>query len=612
MDRHCERRRAAIQFALLFAAAATVRFLLSQRFYGWEEGDYGNLMMIREVIDSRFTWFRTAHMPGWYSMAALVNWSSDDPRVPALCMTLLFSSLNVAVAGLLARKLLSPAAGWLAGSWLVFQPEMALYGASTLRSPVFTSIAFLGMAFLVWGGRARGFGLTALAFLVRMEAFFSFYVPALWSWIRDRGQGLRRIGMPLVLLFGVVLGWQAYISLVQERCLGVEFNLEDIDRCWETAFMLGPVGVNLAPDVHGGSGGFDLTAWLQQGLWTAWALLTWTLPRKISWTILVAAAIGLWAMLRGTGRPGSATVALYALFALGIWLLEGFLAHHSPNHNLYWVWLLPAIPFLAVLGAGGWFAVDRRLAAAPRALRVLVFAALLASPAQTFLAETDHQLTRAEGWYRPQLELSRWMEDSLPSGTGVLVSSIPEVWLKRNPAVSLDPKVAPKGQVPGLRVYSWWKLPDENDGQPSESPRVSVEKALALIPAGTPLHERYQQDPGSIPWNELPAQLQDLKLTRVGNYLKREEIHYVMWFEEDWNEAKSIAPFLGYSYDQQGRSQGSQQRSAGPVLLTPVDWTPPTAEQGYGWILYVVTDAETPQRPVPPSFARGEKGSGWG
>jgi len=584
-----ERRRAAIQFLVLCTAAALFRYLLSGRYYGWEEGDYGNIMMIREVIDSRFTWFRTAHMPGWYSMAALLSFLSDDPRTSALAMTMGFSSLNVALAGLLARKLLSPAAGWLAGTWLIFQPEMALYGASTLRSPVFTSLAFLAMAFLIWGARVRGFGLTALAFLVRMEAFFSFYIPALWSWMRDRGQGLRRIGLPLVLLFGVVLGWQAYISLVQERCLGVEFDLQDINRCWSTAFVLGPLGVNLAPDVHGGSGGFDLAAWLRQGVATAWVLLTWTLPRKISWVILTAAILGLWAMLRGAGRPGSATVAVYALFSLGIWLLEGFLAHHDPNHNLYWVWLLPAIPFLAVLGAAGWFVVDRRLSAAPTALRVALFAALLVAPAPAFLAEASYQMERGERWYRPQLELSRWMEDTLPTGTGVLVSSIPEVWLKRHDR--------------GLRVYSWWLLPEEVS--------VSPEEELLRIPPGTPLYDRYQGDPDSVPWSELPAAAQALKLERVGDFLRREHIDYVIWFQEDWTEAPRVAPFLGYQFDFRGNLLADRQHQAGPVVLTPVDRTPPIPE-GYGWILYVVTDAEDTERLVPPKFGAGEKGPGWG
>lgn len=637
VDLNCERRRAALQFVALFTAAALCRYLLADRFYGWEEGDYGNLMMIREVIDSHFTWFRTAHMPGWYSMAALLSWTSDDPRASALAMTLLFSSLNVALAGLLARKLLSPAAGWLAGLWLVFQPEMALYGASTLRSPVFTSLAFLAMAFLIWGARVRGFGLTSLAFLVRMEAFFSFYVPALWSWMRDHGQGLRRIGLPLVLLFSVVVGWQAYISLVQERCLGVEFNLEDIDRCWESLFILGPVVVNLAPDVHGSSSGFDLWSWVQQGLATAWVLLSWTLPRKLSWVILSAAAVGLWALLRGEGRPGSATIAVYAVFTLGIWLLEGFLAHHDPNHNLYWVWLLPAIPFLTVLGAAGWFAVDRRLAAAPRVLRMALFAAVLLGPAPSFMSEAQYQMDRSERWYRPQLELSRWMEETLPKGSGVLVSSIPEVWLKR--------------QDHGLRVYSWWgseagamrvspedetwvellvergltpEMADElvQRARHGEVDLVHVlmarlqgdpELSARLDPTTIQSDYRQQMDERSdtVPWDEQSEAVQWLYRERVGRFLEREHIQYVLWFQEDWTEAPTIAPFLGYRYDARGSLLPQSPHEAGPVILTPVDRTPPMPE-GYGWVLYVVTRAGDTERLVPPRFGAGEKGPGWG
>ena len=57
-----ERTSAVAQFVVLFLAAALVRCFLSSRFFGWEEGDYGNLMMIREVIDSGFTWFHRRSM----------------------------------------------------------------------------------------------------------------------------------------------------------------------------------------------------------------------------------------------------------------------------------------------------------------------------------------------------------------------------------------------------------------------------------------------------------------------------------------------------------------------------------------------------------------------
>ena len=574
-----ERHRALVQFLVLFAVAALVRLVLSARYYGWEEGDYGNLMMIQEVLDSQFTWFRSTHMPGWYSLGALARLVESDARASALGMTLLFSSLNVAVAALLARKLFSPATAWLVGLWLVVQPEMALYGASTLRSPVFVSLAFLGMALLVWGARDRAFGLTAAAFLVRMEGFFLFYGPALWAWFRDQGRRLGTLLVPIALLLGVVVGWQAYISLVQERCLGVEFDLQDLHRCWGTVFFLGPFGVNLAPDVHGAER-IDLFAWAAQGVGTSWDLLSWTLPRKLGWVVLALSLLGAISVWRGHGRPGARAVVVYAFFALGGWLFEGFLAHHDPNHNLYWVWLLPAIPFLVLLAAAGWNVVDRRLRHAPALLRPAVFFVVLLAPLPQFAAEAGYQMERAERWYRPQLELSRWMEQSLEPGTGVLVSSIPEVWLKRQPGP--------------LRVYSWWLLPDRV--------RVSPEEEMKLAGPGSDLEQQILTRPGTVRWDDRPERVQGLYLDRVGRFLRDEGIHYLVWFEEDWTESLTIAPFLA----------AGEAVQAGPVTITPVDQTPPIAEGGYGWILYVVTTPDDPRRRVPPSYGSGERGPGWG
>ncbi len=523
-----ERRAALIQFLVLVVAALAYRLVLAPRFYGWEEGDYGNIMMVREIIDSRFTWFRTEHMPGWYSLAALPRLLIDDPRGTALAMTMAFSTLNVGLVGLLARKLVSPSAAWLVGLWLVFQPEMALYGASTLRSPVFACFATLGLAGLLHARRDSGFGFTSLAFLTRMEGFFTLFAPALWAWSRELGQGLRGLVKPLAILGGVMIGWQLYVTL---------------GRGERELFVWAPFSINLA---NAGDTDFDFVAWLTDGLQTSWWLLTWTLPRKIGWAWWLLMAGGSWALWSGGTRPGGRTVLAFAAFGLAFWLGEGFVSHHEPNHNLYWTWLLNTLPFFALAAAAGWGWIERRIEPGP--LRTVAWIAIAASAIPFFASETNYQMTRAERWYRPQLEMCTWLEEETPPGTGVLVSSIPEVWLKRQPT--------------DLRIYSWWTLPDA----------IRPEPPLPPLP---------------------PAEF--------AQFLSDEEIDYVVWFSEEWTDSAKIAPWM----------MTGQNMTVGPIGLTAIA-TDPLPPEGYGWILYLVTQTGRPQPKVPPPFGHGFVGEGFG
>ncbi len=302
--------------------------------------------------------------------------------------------------------------------------------------------------------------------------------------------------------------------------------------------MLGPLGINL-DDVAEASpeGTFQAGVWLREGFGTAWDLATWLLPRKVGWVWLCLAGIGAWGATMGRGAPGSRSVVAFTGFAAAFWIGEGLLSHHEPNHNLYWVWMMPVVPFLAVLGGMGWAALSIRLRQRPRAA-VAAWCVILLASVPVFAQETRYQHQRSARWYRPQLDLSRWMEDELPEGTGVLVSSIPEVWLKR-----VDSPLA---------VHSWWLLPGWLDGSDK---------------AG------------------------------FGTYLRDQHIDYVLWFSEEWTDSNRIAPWL----------REGEPVYAGPVALSPVD-----REDGYGWILYVVSRPGVPTPTVPPPFGQGVKGPGWG
>ena len=458
-----ETRDSRRQILAVVALALFVRMVLAPRYFGWEEGDYGNLMMIREVIDSHFTWFRTAHMPGWYILGAagrLLAGGAD--RLPPLLITMSFSVGSVAIATALARRVVGAGSAWLVGVWLAVQPEMALFGASTLRSPVYAALGIAGLWMSLRGSR-NGVLATAAAFLVRMEAFFVFFLPALLTWGPARGRPISRLFPALLVLSSVVGSWQLYIALAQGEV---------------GPFWAGPFEQNQAGDV--------ITAeFVKNGFASVWTLATWTLPRKVSWTCLALAGIGGLAVLRGFGRSGARPVLGYMVFTLGFWFAEGFISQQDPNHNLYWVWLLPAIPPLILLASIGWGWLDERMVALPRTLRCLVLTLVALSAAPSFLTETRYQMERSEAWYRPQLELAKWLEAHARPDAGMVLGSIPEVWVQR--------KEHP------FRVTAWWFL---------------------------------------------PRSLKGAQKAELGAFLADQRVDYLMWFAEEWTEAPAIAPYL--------------------------------------------------------------------
>ena len=439
-----ESRRALAQALVVATATALVRLWLAPRYAGWEESDTGNLMLVREVLDSGFTWFRPEYMPGYYALSAGLRALVDAPRGAPLAVSMAASLALTVLVVLATRRFVGAGASWLAALFAVLQPELALYGSSTLRFPVFAAFGFAAALATALGARSQAAGAGALAFSVRMDALVTVWPPTLL--------GLRRRRVALGLFAGSVVAWQLYVSVVHGEGL----------------FFLGPAALNQGE----GSG------WRE-----AWVLLTWTLPRKISWSWWLLAAVGAVAVWRGGARPGGRVFLLFGGASLGFWLFEGYVARHGANHNLYWVWLMPALPYIALLGAAGWQWIDRHLLAAPRALRGAVWLAVAASMLPSFAQEVRYQLDRSERWYRPQLELARWLEDQ--PGISVVALGIPRVFLHRR-------------SPPAVRVVSWMELPQELRGD----------------------------EPG------------------FGRWLQSEHMDYVVWMAEEWTEAPAIAPSL--------------------------------------------------------------------
>jgi len=447
---------------LLIIAALIWRALLWPDFFGWEESDYGNLAMARGVLDSGFTAYDMNHLPLYYGLSALVLAVAGNTEFATTTVSLSGGIGALVLAILIARELFGQRAGWIAGICLIGQPEFALYSVSALREPLYACFLLastyalirerLGMASL-WAG---------FAFLVRFDALLILGAVLCFSCVR-RGFNAQRAARALGPLLSCVAIWMLYC--------GVQHGT------WQ--FWAHSVAVNLET---GGAGNVSgNTGWILQGLSVVWGLTTSVLPQHFSWVLFLSGAAAVISLV-GTSHPGVRAYWLTTGLLLGFWLAIGFIGQHEVGHNLYWKWLLPLTPYWAI-GAGAVLARvgERSLQAMGSAATFLVAGILLAAMGSQQLSETERQIQLSETLYKPQVELAREIEQTIPEDQVLLVDNIPGCWLNRRPH--------------NRTMWTWMDVP------------VSGEA--------------------------------------FGDWLIAEEIRYVLWFKEDWTQAPRVAPSLG-------------------------------------------------------------------
>ena len=223
------------------------------------------------------------------------------------------------------------------------------------------------------------------------------------------------------------------------------------------------------------------TGWILQGLSVVWGLTTSVLPQHFSWVLFLSGA-GAALSLVGTSHPGVRVYWLTTGLLLGFWLAIGFVGQHEVGHNLYWKWLLPLTPYWAI-GAGAVLARvgERSLRAMGPAATFLGAGILLAAMGSQQLSETKRQIQLSETLYKPQVELAREIEQTIPEDQVLLVDNIPGCWLNRKPH--------------NRKMWTWMDVPVSGDA--------------------------------------------------FGEWLVTEEIRYVLWFKEAWTQAPRVAPSLG-------------------------------------------------------------------
>jgi len=456
-------RRAVWLVALGLVVAAAWRLTLGSWYAGWEESDYGNLAMIQGVLAGGFRHYDMNHMPGYYAASAAVHALVSDAVIAGRAVALVGGLLAWLGGVWLAWRVGGGLAALIAGLLLVTQPEFALYAASTLREPMYAA----GLVGFVAGLIARRPSLAGLAgvvaFSVRFDALVVLPAIAAVHAIGMRG-GLRAGAKAVWPVFAAALAWSLYCRVEHGTF-----------QFWSHA-----VSVNVETGL--GAESEEPGSWLLAGGWVSTRLVAWLLPWRVGWGIWLAAVVSLVAVRWRAPHP-IRTLAAGAVMATGFWAAVGFVGQHSPEHNLYWKWMMPLMPLVIPLGAVG-LARGAGLVAArfgPLAGGVLV--ALVVGQAWTSHArETSRQLALSQELYAPQVALGRWIEAEVSESTPLLVDNIPACWINRRPHER--------------RIVSWFDVPVKGGGQ------------------------------------------------ALGDWLQQEGVPWVLWFQEEWTQAPAAAPEL--------------------------------------------------------------------
>ena len=406
---------------LLILAAGIWRLALMDIFAGWEESDYGNLAMVRGVYESTFLIYDMNHMPGYYGLAALGLFLTEDTVLAAKMCSWLGGMLAYIAAVFWTRYWVGWKPALLVAVLLFAQAEFSLYSASALREPIYAA-AMMGV---LWGASSRSptfMVLSAvLAFSVRFEAPVALFPLLILLYRRPRFIIALGAGLSLA-----VLCWAFY-------CMKIHGTYQFWGHATE---------VNVETGL--GSEALSKVDWLKRGSAVSLHLLAWLLPWRIGWGVWLGAILSPFVLLNG--EKGRQTFVLGAGLTL-VWLGIGAVAQHEPGHNLYWKWLYPLVPFWIVLGVCFWW---RWLQRFPNWLQWSCWFLILGQAVFSHVQESQRQIERSQSLYAPQVALAHWVEQQ--NNTNPLVfDNIPACWMNRKPN--------------DFELISWFDIPTDGTEQ---------------------------------------------------------------------------------------------------------------------------------------------------
>jgi hypothetical protein len=370
--------------------------------------------MVKGVVDHGFVNYDMNHLPMYYFLSALVMAIVGNAAVAAVGVSMAAGVLTVVLAFLLSDRIAGRRVAWTVGVLLIFQPELALYSASSLREPVYAAALLGSLLALVHERLVLASFLAGIAFLTRMDALL-ILSPVLALHALGHSPGLRRLIKSLGPLLLVVFSWSLYCRLHPE---------------YQTfAFWGHSVAVNL--ETGGAQAGQSLGGWIASGLDVVSGLGIRVLSGRMGIGIWLALLLGL-GMTPWRRHSAKRTVGFAGLLLLGFWLGTGFLAQHEIGHNLYWKWLHGPLPILFVIAVPVlWTAIDRLSPVLGAAGARFVFALILIQAFVQMGHQTRAQLLQSAKVNGPQLELARWIEEETAENAVLVLDNIPERWLSR-------------------------------------------------------------------------------------------------------------------------------------------------------------------------------------
>jgi len=450
----------------LLLVALLWRVFLALRFYGWEEDDYGNIARSLSVANGGD--LSVSHLPLYYLVNAALIRVFGHADIVCVGVSMACGLLAMGLAMDLARRAGGAKAELVVGLILLVQAEFALYSATSLREPMYAALGLLGIWLLLKKRPVLAGAAMAATLLVRADAVIAFWPGFLLLAFPRRRYDMRGFIGGVACLVAVVVGWSLWSKPLTGSYL----------------FFAPQLDANLT--FGGRDGELPLLDFVIRGAKISLGLLTVVLPSKVGWPLLIGA---LWSVVLVVSRQmwGRPVIFATIFFVLSMvfWLGSGFAFQHGLEHNLYWKWLYVTVPLLTISATFGLLDLADRIGAQRAWLRWGLIGGSLAWFAVCAASDTLFQIRRADELYRPQIELARWIEDTVPAKTAIIIDLVPSNHLNR--------------RKHDFKLLSWYDIDEQ-------------------FPTGT----RDEFD----------------------RILEIEQVEYVMWFKEGWTMAPLVAPFL--------------------------------------------------------------------